>query len=438
MSLIERLILQSDDDGLIGGLVWRAPSAGQSRVRALREAKALMPDASHYVQVRTPDQIRFGIYQPRASEEGVALPKGTLAAAACFSNLVGDECRNAALVLTVPAIGHRREERLLVVCLEDGVPVVDVLSNETEARNALGVEDRPIWSDNAVAYPSCRPASFEWLASGAHRPCRMARIPPDPWPAVAAIGVAVVLLGGWSLADHLGAARRARAEAERARAADPTPRYLSELQSRRSRMSSERSSVLDAVRAMFDYPLSAHGWLLASAECSTSRHRCSRRWIREGGTFDDLRKALPTEALEVPAGNLAGAVSFEFATTYRPWEPARGPLGDGRHPLRSAEAEFTSAAPLLQIWRTAHIALDFGVPALWPRVADVSSGFRPPNALMAGDVQVRDVPGPLILETLRDAPGFISWEDIKVDIDSSGDARAALKFSASGVFYALQ
>ena len=108
MSFIERLILRSDSGDLLGGLVWRAPSAGQSRVRALREARALMPDASHYAQSRVDDHVRYGLYQPRVSEEGTALPKSAVAAAACFSSLVGNESRNAALVLTVPAAAHRR------------------------------------------------------------------------------------------------------------------------------------------------------------------------------------------------------------------------------------------------------------------------------------------------------------------------------------------
>lgn len=438
MSFIERLILRSDEGGLLVGLVWRAPSAAQSRMRALREAKSLMPDASHFVQVQSREQARFGIYQARASEEGIALPKGTLAAAACFSHLVGSECRNAALVLTVPAHDHRREERLLVICLEDGVPVVDVLSNETEARNALGAEDRPIWSDNAVAYPNCQAASLEWLASGAQRSCRLARIPPDPWPAIGAICIVAACSGGWSVVDHIQSTRRAQAAGERARAADPAPRYLEALRSMRLRMGTERPAVLEAVRGMFTYPLSVPGWMLASADCSASRHRCSRQWIREGGTFDDLRRALPGEDLDAPPASPGGTRALDTATTSRHWDPPRGPLGDRLHPLQSAALAFESAAPLLQIWQTAHVALDFKLPALWPPVADAPVGFHLPGALVAGRVQVRDVPGPFILETLREAPGFISWEEVQVDIGHGAEAIGVLSFSATGMFYAAQ
>ena len=87
----------------------------------------------------------------------------------------------AALVLTVPATAQRKEDKTFVVCLEDGVPAIDVLANEADARNALGGEDRPIWSDNPVAYPNCEPADFAWLAAGGDRLARLQPMPINPW-----------------------------------------------------------------------------------------------------------------------------------------------------------------------------------------------------------------------------------------------------------------
>src|SRR6516225_6302959 len=180
MSRIERLIASTPQGELLGGLFWRAPSAGKSRSRALQEARSLTADATHYVQSQVGEHVRYGMYQPRASEEGMALPKLTVSAAGCFSRLVGAAAPNAALVLAVAAAGQRKEDKYFVVCLEDGVPVVDVLSNEIEARNALGAEDRPIWSDNPVAYPNCEPADFAWLATGADKSVRVQAIPVNP------------------------------------------------------------------------------------------------------------------------------------------------------------------------------------------------------------------------------------------------------------------
>src|ERR1700712_1088576 len=167
MAIIERLIASTAHGELLGGLFWRAPTAGQGRSRALVEARALTSDATHWAQAQVGVHVRYGLFQPRASEEGVRLTKGTLAAAACFSRLVGQQAPNAALVLTVPASAQRKEDKYLVVCLEDGVPVIDVLSNEIDARHALGGEDRPIWSDNPAADPNCEAHHFTWLPPGA-------------------------------------------------------------------------------------------------------------------------------------------------------------------------------------------------------------------------------------------------------------------------------
>ena len=185
MATLERLIAHTPQGELLGGLLWRAPTAGRNRTRALLEARSLTRDASHYAQAQVGAHLRYGLFQPRAAEEGLGLPKGTLAAAACFSSLVGARAPNAALVLSVAASGPRKEERYFVVCLEDGVPVIDILSNEVDARNALGGEDRPIWSDNPLAYPNCEPADFGWPRSAASTG-RRATSPPMPtwrrWP----------------------------------------------------------------------------------------------------------------------------------------------------------------------------------------------------------------------------------------------------------------
>src|ERR1700712_6128148 len=101
MAIIERLIASTAHGELLGGLFWRAPTAAQRRGRALIEARALTSDATHWAQAQVDSHVRYGLFQPRASEEGVRLPKATLAAAACFSRLIGDQAPHAALVLAV-------------------------------------------------------------------------------------------------------------------------------------------------------------------------------------------------------------------------------------------------------------------------------------------------------------------------------------------------
>ena len=434
---IERVIAHTAAGDLLGGLLWRAPSAGKSRARALREAQSLTSEATHVAQAQVGEQLRYGMYQARASEEAVALPKGVLSAAACFAHRVGATAPNAALVLGVPAGGARKEDRYYVVCLEDGVPVVDVLSHEAEARNALGADDRPIWSDNPVAYPNCEPADFEWLAMGADRGARLVPIPLNPWPLAIAAGIVLALAGAWMGVQHARAVEQRRIAAAAAAAADPVPRYLAALALERPRMAAERQALVAAVTDMFAYRVWVPGWRLASAECDARAQRCSRDWVRQGGTWDDLRRAVPHERLELLTAPGSPVPGLDAARTTRSIRIPRVALpaasGARLGPLPDA---LEQAGAQLQVWRDADVPLELKRPSVWPRVPDVPSTFSHPQALLAGEATLRNVPGPFILEALRNAPSFVSWESVRVDVGEGADPRALLRFSAHGAFYA--
>jgi hypothetical protein len=435
MASIDRMIASTTHGDLLGGLFWRAPTAGQGRSRALIEARALTIDATHWAQAQVGPHVRYGLFQPRASEEGLRLSKGTLAAAACFSRLVGERAPNAALVLTVPASAQRKEDKYLVVCLEDGVPVIDVLSNEIDARNALGGEDRPIWSDNPVAYPNCEAADFAWLAAGADRSARLQPMPINPWPIVGTGLAAAASLAGWLLVQHVHRVEAQRKAAAAARAADPAPRYLAALASQQAAMATDRSAFVTAAREIFGYRTWIPGWSLASAECSAGARACTRDWVRHGGNFDDLRRALPDDALEMLVPQGSSVPALDVARTRHPFNAARHSLLDPRRPLRSLQASFSDAGPQLQRWRTADVVVELKKPALWPRVPEVPPTFEHPAAVLAGQVDMHDIPGPFIVEALDSAPDFVSWESVRVDVGAGSDARGLLKFSATGVFY---
>ena len=435
MAAIERLIASTPQADLLGGLFWRAPTAGQGRGRALVEARALTSDATHWAQAQVGAHVRYGLFQPRASEEGVRLPKGTLAAAACFSRLVGSQAPNAALVLAVVASAQRKEDKYFVVCLEDGVPVIDVLSNEIDARNALGGEDRPIWSDNPVAYPNSEAADFAWLAAGGDRSARLQPMPINPWPVVGAALVASASLGAWALVQHLHRVEAERKAAAAARAADPAPKYLAALAGQQASMATDRSTFVAATREIFGFRTWIPGWSLASAECSARTQACARDWVRRGGSFDDLRRALPDDGLEMLAPQGSTVPALDIARTTHPFKIARRTMLDPGHPLRSLQAAFSDAGPQLQRWRTADVVIELKKPTLWPRVAEVPAAFRHPAAVMAGDVDMHNIPGPFIAEALSSAPDFVSWESVRVDLGEGSDVRGLLKFSATGVFY---
>ena len=435
MAMIERMIASTAQGDLLVGLFWRAPTAGQSRGRALIEARALTSDATHWAQAQVGSHVRYGLFQPRASEEGVRLPKGTLAAAACFSRLVGQQAPNAALVLAVPSSAQRKEDKYFVVCLEDGVPVIDVLSNEIDARNALGGEDRPIWSDNPVAYPNCEPADFAWLVSGGDRLARLQPMPINPWPIIGTGLAAAASLGAWLLIQHVHRVEVERKAVAAARAADPTPRYLAALAGQQGSMAADRSALVAATRQIFGYRTWIPGWSLASAECSARTQACTRDWVRRGGSFDDLRRALPDDTLEMLVPQGSSVPALDVARTRRAFPVARHTMLDSRKPLRSLQLTFSDAGPQLQRWRTADVVVDLKRPLLWPRVPEVPGSFQHPAAVLAGDVDMHNVPGPFIVEALSSAPECVSWESVRVDLGEGSDARGLLKFSATGVFY---
>ena len=435
MSIIERLLAKTQHGELLGGLLWRAPVAGQRRTRALQEARALTAGATHWAQAQVDTHVRYGLFQPRASEEGVRLPKQTLAAAACFSRLVGQHAPNAALVLTVPASAQRKEDKYFVVCLEDGVPAIDVLCNEIDARNALGGEDRPIWSDNPVAYPNCEAADFTWLAASGDRLARLQAMPINPWPMLGGGTLLAASLAAWLLLQHVRHVDAERRALAASRAADPVPRYLAALASQQARMGADRASLVAAAREMFGYPTWIPGWSLASAECSAKSQACTRDWLRRGGSFDDLRQALPGEALEmlVPQGSAVPAL--DVARTSRPFHVTRRTMLSLDRPLRNLQSALSDVGPQLQRWRTADVVIELKKPVLWPLVPEVPASFQHPAAVLAGEVDMHDVPGPFIVEALAAAPPFVSWESVRVDLGEGSDVRGLLKFSATGVFY---
>src|SRR5207248_879305 len=88
-----------------------------------------------------------------------------------------------------------------------------------------------------------------------------------------------------------------------------------------------------AAHQIFGYGTWVPGWNLVSAECSARTQACTRDWVRRGGTFEDLRRALPDDALEmlVPQGSTVPAL--DVARTRRPFkvvrESLRVDLGEG-------------------------------------------------------------------------------------------------------------
>ena len=431
---IERILATSSAGPLLGGLSWRPPAGGRHSMRRLHEARNLTTDATHYTVLATDQTVVYGLFQPRASEESIRLAKGAQAAAQCFATQVGAQAPNGALLLTVPPDGQRKDERVYVVVLEDGVPVVDSLTTEMEARNALGSEDRPIWSDAPSLYPNCQPVNFEWLARGATKSSRLAPIPLNPWPIMMVMLMVAAGLATWFSVREARRADAAREQVRIAAESDPAPKYLAALAARSRDMAFDRQAWLGVVDRMFDRRTSLPGWRMKSTECHAVSLRCETVWTRQGGTFDELRAATPDETLGLQGIESRAVPALDLARTSTSWRIDRQPLGPPGERLPTFTEAIRTAGSLFQVWRTADLSIEIKPPRLWPRVESVPAQFEHPQALMSGAITLSDVPGPFVVEVLRTAPHWISWEAVRADI-GDGDVVSRLKFKATGVYY---
>lgn len=432
---IERVLADTSAGPVIGGLSWRPPNGGKHSMRRLYEARNLTTDATHYVLLEADKAVVYGLYQPRASEERARLPKGVLSAAHCFAALVGHRSPNAALVLTVPASERRRDEKVYVVVLEDGVPVVDSLTSEMEARNALGSEDRPIWSDNPMSYPHCESVDFEWLASGVTKAARVTVIPMNPWPLIILTLFVVAAAAGWLLIQKAKQAEARRKQLEAAAANDPVPKYLAALALKAPTMAADREQFVAIVQGLFTLPVRVPGWSMVSVDCSVDARQCVSAWQRKGGTYDELRRARPGETLHTVTAEGSAVPLFDLAKTVRGIQVERHSAIDPARPLPVLDEAMTISGPLWQVWKTADISVEIKQPTLWPQAAGVPPAFVHPSALRSGSISISNVPGPFVVEALRAAPAWVSWETIHIDL-GEGDAKARLKFKVSGKYYA--
>jgi hypothetical protein len=453
---IDRLVAQTHEGWLLGGLIWRAAHQGKHRMRHLFKARALQGGATHYAHLESSAQVMYGLYQPHAAEELTHLPKGAHSAAHCFAQLVGVSAPNAALLLNIPSSDERREARIYVVVLEDGVPVVDALSDETGARNALGSEERPIWSDSPYTYPGATLVDMAWLAGGMNKAARVLPIPKDPLPMLVLTACVVIAGGSWLWIDRMKKIKAREAAQAAQLAADPTPKYLAALKQQAPLMASERSDMVAMAQSMFDSPVIVPGWSLASAVCHARQQLCVKQWSRKGGTFDDLRRALPQEVLlpgagmdltrpesasaaPSPVAAAAKAVnSLDSAQTQRKFtvrrlnwltDPAAMAL------LDSDPAQSDTAQQQWQVWRTAGLSVDLKPLSLWPKPQAVPDNFNHPQRLSRGEFTVDDVAGPFVIEALQTAPAWVSWEIVLVQLNE-GDMRSRLKFTLKGNYYA--
>ncbi len=433
---IERIVAQTPAGPMLSGLDWRPPATGNHSKRNLREAQS-QTEATHYCLLEEGGLTRYGLYKPRPAEELVKVPKNAVAAAACFAALVGKQAPNAALVLPVEGGDERDEQKYVVVVLEDGLPYIDRVGNEIEARDTIGSEERPTWAFSEHKYPNCQVVGFEWLATGATKATKVLPIPPVRWPAVALALAVLLAVGGWWGFQKVRKAEEERIAAQQAAEEDPVPRYLAALTVQAQSMATRRSDVAGAVAGLFDQQVIIPGWQLISIDCTSVSQQCALEWKRQGGTYQDIKASLPSQKQVPVLVQGTDVPDLDRAMTVTSWTVHRQSLlsaSTGLPQLPSLDRAMVDFAPILQVWRTAGLAVDLKATGVWPVVEGVPPDFRHPSAVRRGEIQVNSIPGPFIQEVIESAPPWVQWESLHVQL-SDGDVRNRLNFKLSGVYY---
>ncbi|MFN7695135.1 MAG: hypothetical protein ACK5O3_13955 [Burkholderiales bacterium] len=355
-------------------------------------------------------------------------------AAAAFASLVGSQCPDAALALTLPDADDGGEERTYVVVLHDGVPVADEITSVSNATNLVGSVTR-VYADDDVRYPKCELVDLDWLAQGLTKSARVLPIPPNPVPIVVTGLVVLALAGTWFAYKHKKRIEAERAAAEAAAKADPVPKYLGALAAQKTVMASKREEFASMALQTFNLPVAVSGWRLEGAECTAREGGCVAQWRRAGGTFADLRAAMKGYSLQYVTSQQSGIADLDLAQTRRSFAVGRTQLGTLIDPIPSVSQVHELFAPSLQVWRTAQLATSISSLRLWPAVPEVPATFTHPQALQAGDFVVRDIPGPFLKEVLQSAPSNVSWERLKLTVEGTSDPKTRLKFELNGTMY---
>jgi hypothetical protein len=444
----DRILTKTPAGYLFGELDWQAARGARHTLDTLEQATERRSDISHYVLSQSGDALVYGLFRNKSTEEDLRLPSRVHSAAHCFAKLVGAQHPNAALILHLPASAQRRDASRYVVVLVDGAPAVDTISDETGARNSLGSQDRTIWSDSPLDFPGCVEADFAWLSGGVSKGSRLTRIPINPWPVVA-IGTSIVLAGaGWLWHHQVQKNKELQAAKAEQLAQDPVPKYLSALAREAPKMANHRADLVEMVQGIFERKVVVPGWSMASVTCTASAQNCTTQWSRRGGTFDDLRSAFPDDVL-VPGvpDKAASAVAstpkgfvlplLDSAQTQRTNAVRRINLlsQSERVEFTGLMAQTTAASVQWQTWKTAGMLVELKPAALWPQVPGVLPSFKHPQALVRGEMTLRQVPGPFLIEALQMSPGWINWDVVRAEL-SEGDMRSRLKFTVTGNYYA--
>lgn len=420
---LARIVHQPSSGPLYGGLTWLPCANGRPSRRALRQAREPLL-ASHSVLVRNAHTAFYGLTTD--DDDGIA--RRARSAAAQFAIRLAPSVPDAALVLRMrqDEEGTARSESAgtlyFAVLVERGVPMGEVIGSEDRVRSLLAGFSGTVFTDSP-AFGAVN-ASWEWLADPPAPAARLRRIPGNPWHAVVAVFTFAGLAGSWMGWQSHQAQQERESALAIARDADPLPRYLTALQQQRQRALTNRDQWRSLLRDLMALPLHVAGWQLQAIDCVPAEGLCRATWLRRGGTYRELKTAMPRHEWDPLSDQ---SLQLDQATTAWRANVDRAPLADDTPTYDEFARE---AGSVFQVWRTASLNVDARSPSLWPVVAGVPASITHAQAIRRGEISVGQIPAPYVAEVIAIAPPTVTWTRLRVDV--ALDAHTRTITAASG------
>ena len=427
---------------LIGGLEWRVLDVNQS-VNASLRATGKERAASHAItatssltenvtvgkKTKEIRRISGGFYTSAAEGEGPGKKAHSLAAA--FALWTRDHEKAALYV-------RNGSGKVAVVVVLNGLPAIDkVLDDEAEAYKIVEgyIKVNPtisVFADDIVQFPSslAEHGLLEGITAAASKATVIKAIPADVVRlAVVAVVVIAALAGSqWWSAKKSEEAKKAALL--RAQESDPVPRYLQALASQRGALGATRAAMVTAFKSVANVPVACDGWRLKTVDCAFGLN-CVAAYERTTGTYAGLKQALPLMTLD-QAGSMnlnEGLMTWEQQMDADTLDVAKSPFDLPAFLEGAAGSQF-------QDWMVAGLGLMVQARSLWPVVQKVPTGFKHPQAVALGKVEVTNVPLPFVEEVITKAPQNVIWSGFSIQIgETTADPMTQAKVKLTGNYY---
>lgn len=423
--------------GFVSGIKWIAlqDHPGRNRVTADVRAKAALGMADkiliHSVDAGQGVQSTLGAYVANEFDVNAAAVKTVHSLAVTFV-LAFPENLNQILAWRID------KERVAVIVVQDGLPIVDEIKGDAEAvklmKDALsgklgGVSGHAIYSNDPPRFLNALSVEDTAFVKAANRSSKLINVPVRPAVVLALVTFAAVLLGGSAFA-YTSHVKQAKAKILKEQAAqDPVPAYQDLLAVRIGHLGLDRRSMMDTLDALGNKDVLSEGWLLNQVECNAGQ--CITSWDRIGGTTAALLRAHPDEVL-LPESTSEKAMLMRKMPLVE-----SGLQGFGSAvPLAEARAEGTAT---FQMWRNAKINVseleDPKEFKTWPTPNSGDLSRLPKELTLKAKPITVTLPYPLAVQAVKDSPKAIWWSSFILKYAPSDDTKR-LMVTLQGQTYA--